>query len=148
MSAALITAFAAIFGSLSGALASSVGTWVTQRHQTQRDLLEKKIFLREQLYSDFISESARLLVDALEHNLKDADRLMPAYALLSRMRLSSSEAVLASADKVIRSIVGTYAEPNLSPEEIRSRAINGADPLRKFSELCRSDLESMQRQLP
>jgi hypothetical protein len=141
-------ALAAIVGSLAGAFASSVGTWVTQRHQNQRDLLEKKIFLREQLYSDFISESARILVDALEHDLKDADRLIGAYALLNRMRLSSSPAVLASADKVVKNIVSTYAGPNMSPEEILSRHVNGKDPLREFSELCHSDLESMQRQLP
>ncbi len=148
MSPATITALAAILGSLAGALASSVGSWITQRHQHQRDLLEKKILLREQLYSDFISESARLLMDALEHDLKDADRLIPAYALLNRMRLSSSRAVLASADEVVKNIVGAYVEPNLTPEEIRSRAVTGQDPLREFSELCRSDLESMQRRLP
>jgi hypothetical protein len=49
---------------------------------------------------------------------------------------------------VVKNIVSTYAEPNLSPEEILSRHVNGVDPLREFSELCRSDLESMQRQLP
>ena len=34
------------------------------RHQDLRDLLAKKIVRREVLYSDFITESARLLVDA------------------------------------------------------------------------------------
>ena len=57
--------------------------------------------LREQLYSDFISESTRALADAMQHDLKDASSLIPAYALLSRIRLSSSEGVLASADRGI-----------------------------------------------
>ena len=100
--------------------------------------------LREQLYSDFITESTRALADAMQHYLKDASSLIPAYALLSRIRLSSSEAVLASADKVLKNIVGTYAEPNMSPDEIRQRAIDGYDPLREFSEICRRDLEAMQ----
>ena len=100
--------------------------------------------LREQLYSDFISESTRALADAMQHNLKDANSLIPAYALLSRIRLSSSGTVLASADKVLKNIVSTYAEPNLSAEEIRARAISGDDPLREFSEICRRDLEAMQ----
>jgi hypothetical protein len=60
MSPGRITALAAIFGSLVGALGSSVSTWITQRHQDRRDLLARKIFHRQQLYSDFISESARL----------------------------------------------------------------------------------------
>ena len=144
MNPTIITALAAIFGSLSGGLASAVSTWTAQRHQSRHDLLARKLMLREQLYSDFISESTRALADAMQHNLKDASALIPTYALLSRIRLSSSVAVVASADKVLKNIVNTYAEPNLSPEEIRARAINGDDPLREFSEICRRDLEAMR----
>jgi hypothetical protein len=141
------TALAAIFGSLVGALGSSVSTWITQRHQDRRELLAKQIFHREQLYSDFISESARLLVDAWEHNISDPRNLIPAYALLSRIRLSSSQEVLTGAEEVVKDIIGTFAKPNLTPEEIRSRATNGEDPLRKFSDICRAELEFMQRYL-
>jgi hypothetical protein len=45
MSPGSITALAAIFGSLVGALGSSVSTWITQRHQDRRSLLAKKIFI-------------------------------------------------------------------------------------------------------
>ena len=67
---ATISALAAIFGSLSGALASSVSTWMTQRHQDRRDLLAKRIFHCEQLYSDFISESTRAMADAIQHTFQ------------------------------------------------------------------------------
>jgi len=72
---ATISALAAIFGSLTGALASSVSTWITQRHQDRRELLAKRIFHREQLYSDFISESARAMADAVQHNFQDPNKL-------------------------------------------------------------------------
>src|SRR4029077_12579931 len=147
MNSETITALAAILGSLVGALGSSISTWITQRHQGRRELLAKKIFHREQLYSEFITESARLVVDALEHNLSDPKNLIPAYALLSRVRLSSSPDVLATAEDVVRSIIGTYAKPNLTLEQIQSRATDGEDPLRNFSEICRAELESMQRQI-
>ena len=91
---ASISALAAIFGSLAGALASSVSAWITQRHQDRRDLVAKRIFHREQLYSDFISESARAFADAFEHSFRDTTKLVPTYALLSRIRLSSSDEVL------------------------------------------------------
>ena len=94
-----ISALAAIFGSLTGALASSLSTWITQRHEDRRDLLSKRIFHREQLYSDFISESSQAIADALQHNLRDATKLTPTYALMSRIRLSSSPDVLASAEE-------------------------------------------------
>jgi len=141
------TGLAAIFGSLVGALGSSTSTWIIQKHQDRRDLLGRKIFHREQLYSDFISESAHELLDALGHNMNDPKNLIPAYALLSRIRLSSSPDVLAAAEEVVKEIIGTYAKPNLTPEQIQSRATNGEDPLRNFSDICRTELEFMQRQI-
>src|SRR6266851_7807026 len=139
----IITALAAIAGSLVGALGSAVGTWITARHQDRRDLLGKQIARREALYSDFIGESARLLVDAMQHNVSDLQKLLPVYAL----GLSSSEPVLQTAEKVIKTIVNTYPQPKLTADQIESRAVNGQDPLRQFSDTCRTELESLQRQM-
>ena len=147
MNSVMVPALAAIAGSLVGALGSAAGTWITARHQDRRDLLGKQIARREGLYSDFIGESARLLVDAMQHNVSDVQTLLPIYALLSRIRLSSSEPVLQEAEQVINTIVSTYPQPNLTPEQIESRAVSGEDPLRQFSDTCRSELDSLQRQL-
>ena len=138
---------AALCGSLVGALGSSVSTWITQRYADRRDLLARRVFYRVQLYSEFITESTRVLVDALENNFKDPEKLVPAYALLSRIRLTSSEEVFASAEELVRQIVKNYSEPNLTPEQIRSRALEGNDPLMRFSETCRAELDSMQGHL-
>jgi cell division septum initiation protein DivIVA len=140
---ATISALAAIFGSLTGALASSVSTWITQRHQDRRDLLAKRIFHREQLYSDFISESARAMADAMEHNFRDLSKLIPTYAALGRIRVSSSNEVLASAERVVDRIMTTYSGPNLTPEEIQSMAARHEDPLRDFSNICRREIDSL-----
>jgi hypothetical protein len=147
MNSGIITALAAISGSLVGALGSAVGTWITQRHQDRRDLLGRQIVRRETLYSDFIAESAHLLVDAMEHNVRDLQKLIPVYALLSRIRLSSSERVLQTAERVIKTIVNTYPQPNLTAEQIESRALNGQDPLKEFSDTCRAELDWLQRQV-
>ena len=144
---ATISALAAIFGSLSGALASSASTWITQRHQDRRDLLAKRIFYREQLYSDFINESAHAIADAIQHNLQDLNKLTSTYALLSRIRLSSSTKVLASAERVIQDTISRYSEPNVTPEEIQFRAAKREDPLREFSNICRAELQGMQKEL-
>jgi hypothetical protein len=71
MNSGLITALAAISGSLVGALSSAIGTSIVQKHQDRRDLVAKMIVRREALYSDFIAESARLLVDASQQNVGD-----------------------------------------------------------------------------
>jgi len=147
MNSGLIAACAAIAGSFVGALGSVVGTWITQRHQDRRDLVAKTIIRREALYSDFIEETARMLIDALEHNISDPEKFIPAYALLSRIRLSSSSKVLETAEGLVRTIFTTYPLQNLTAEQIQSRAVNGDDPLREFSDTCRMELDSLQKQL-
>jgi hypothetical protein len=143
----MIAAGAAISGSIVGAMGSVVGTWITQRHQDLRDLLAKTMVRREALYSDFITESARLMVDAMQHNESDTQKLIPVYALLSRIRLSSSTEILESAEEVVRTVLDTYPKPNLTPQQIQSRAVSNDDPLRRFSDTCRVELRSIQRQL-
>ncbi len=146
MDSAMITAMAAIGGSMVGAMGTFVGSWITQRFHDRRDLLANQIARRETLYSDFISESARLLVDSLENNVVDPKNLIPAYSLLSRIRLGSSPRVLAAAEYVMKDIMETYPKPNLTAEQIRSGTLRDETPLKTFSEICRSELESAQRQ--
>jgi hypothetical protein len=138
-----LTALSAIGGSLVGALGSSVSAWVAQRHQDRRDLLAKKISHREKLYSDFIDESARAMIDAIQRSLEDPSRVIPSYALLSRIRLSSSTNVVESAERVLTTILNTYSQPNLTPKDFQSMALRSQDPLYEFSNVCRHELESL-----
>jgi hypothetical protein len=144
----ILPAGAAIGGSLVGAAGSIIGTWISARHQDRRDFLGKLITRREALYSDFIGESARLLVDAMQRNAADLQTLLPIYALLSRIRLSSSKPVLQTAEEVLKTLLSTYSEPNITAEQIEHQAVDGhQDPLRKFSDICRAELDSLQRKL-
>jgi hypothetical protein len=105
---------------------------------------------REALYSDFITETARLLVDASTHHLSDPSILIPGYALLSRIRLSSSPQILAEAETLLKRVLEHYAQPNLTVEQMGSvaaGAISGDDPLKSFSEICRADLQSTLQQV-
>src|SRR5262249_47708092 len=99
------------------------------------------------LYSDFIGERARLLVNAMHHNSSDLQQLIPLYALMIRIRLSSSEPVLQEAEQVVKTIVSTYPQPNLTDHHSQSVALHGHDPLRQFSDTCRIELDLLQRQL-
>jgi hypothetical protein len=147
MNASTITALAAISGSMVGALSSLAASWVSQRHQGRRDLLTKKIAHREALYSGFISEATRLLVDALEHNFNDPKNLIPSYVQLGRIRLDSSRQISRAAEQVVKLIMDAYTNPNLTAELIQSAAITGDDPLRVFSDIWRAELESMRGEL-
>jgi hypothetical protein len=144
---ASLSVLAAAGGSLVGVLGSSVGTWIAQRNQSRGDLLAKKIFHREQLYSDFISETASAMAHAMQNTFQDPSQLISSYALLSRIRLSSPMHVIESAERVINTIMNTYAQPNLTPEEFQAWAAERNDPLREFGEICRRELESLANDL-
>jgi hypothetical protein len=146
-SAASISAIAAVGGSLVGALGSNISAWIAQRYISRQNLLAKTLAHREQLYSDFITETARALTDAMQHTFQDPSMLIPSYALLSRIRLSSSKQVVESAERVINNILDTYSQPNLTPEQFKAWAVGRNDPLREFGEVCRRDLESQANRL-
>jgi len=143
--AATIPTLSAIGGSLAGALGSSLNAWITQRHRERRILVARQVSQLEQLYSDFINESARLLVDAVQHSLENPSTLVPIYALISRIRLSSSAEVIESGERLIATILRTYYAPNLTPGEIESTANKHNDHLQEFSNMCRRELESMRK---
>jgi hypothetical protein len=144
---ATVPTLSAIGGSIIGALGSTVSAWIAQRHRERREVVAKKIAQLEQLYSDFINESARLLVDAVQHSLENPGMIVPLYALLSRIRLGSSTDVIESGERVIATILKTYLEPNLSPEEIQSAASTHNDHLQEFSNACRRELESLGKKV-
>ena len=102
-----MSAFAGLLGSLVGAFASTLSAWVTQRYHDRNDLLARKISHREQLYSDFISESARAMADAMQHKFEDPSKLTPVYALISRIRLGSPTSVVDSAERIAKTILIT-----------------------------------------
>jgi hypothetical protein len=102
---------------------------------------------REMLYGEFIAECGKLLMDSLAHALEKPETLLVAYALLNRIRLSASEAVLAEAEGVMRRLTDQYFSRNLSLEEMRELAGKGpaSDPLKSFGDTCRVELKSMRR---
>jgi hypothetical protein len=140
---ATIPTLSAIGGSFIGALSSMVSTWLAQRHRERRELVAQKTAQLEQLYSDFINESARLVVDAVQHSLEEPSTLVPIYALISRIRLRSSPEVIESGERLIATILKVYIEPKLTPEEIQTAANKHNDHLQEFSNACRRELESL-----
>ena len=147
MNSTVVTAMAAAIGSLVGATASIVTTWITQRTQTIRAHSEWKLRQRESLYNEFITEASRLTVDALTHCLEGPDQLMALYGILSRIRLISGEKVLCQGEACCRRIMELYGRPNLTTDEIRAAAeahdLDRIDPLKEFSTACRKELLAM-----
>lgn len=145
MSATYLPALAAFGGSAFGGLTSFAATWFTQRRQESTRRLSQEKSRRQKLYKQFIEEAAKLYADALVHDNSEVSTLVNVYALIGRMRVLSSDAVIEGAEAVVRKIIDTYFSPNRTFPELRelmnSRAM---DPLREFSEACRNELRALK----
>ena len=140
----VMTALAAALGSLVGASASIVTTWISQRAQSARANVEWKMRERESLYKDFIMEASRLSADAMMTSLERPDQLVVLYGILSRIRLVSSDDVLRKATSCCRRIVERYKRPNLTPDQLRAAFESYQfDPLNDFSAAGRAELSAM-----
>ena len=145
MDTAIVSAMAAIFGSLVGGSATVATAWVTQKTLSKRELVGAEIRHREMLYEEFIRECSKLVVDSFMRELDKPETLLSVYELLNRIRLSASDAVLAEAERVLRHVTEQYFAPNLSVEDMRVLVQSGsADPLKTFGEACRVELKSMR----
>jgi hypothetical protein len=131
-------------GSATGGLTSLASAWLTLRRQGHTTRLSQDRARRQKLYRLFIDEASKLYADALVHDEAEVSALVRVYALISRMRVVSSPAVVEKAEAVVRMIVDTYFAPNKTFPEVRKlMESRGIDPLRTFSEECRADLRSL-----
>jgi hypothetical protein len=143
---AILSASAAVLGSIAGASASLATAWLSQRVQGKRVTAQTEMRKREQLYADFLTECSKLGLDALDHTLDHPETLQLAYTLVNRIRLTSSDAVLHAAEAAIQEILATYRAPNIPIEKLRDMPLAELhDPLKAFSEACRYELQLLRQ---
>ena len=141
-------AFAGVLGSFVGASAAVATGWISQRTLNKREILREEISKRETLYGEFIAECAKLFMDAFMHTLDKPETLLPALALINRIRVSGSNKVLAEAENVLTLVTQQYFASNLTVDELRKLALaREADPLKPFGDACRLELKAMQKRL-
>jgi hypothetical protein len=138
-----IPALASFSGSASGTLASVITGWVTQRRRARVRRTQRATSQCEELYKSFIEEASRLYADALVNDKSEVSELVDLYALIARMKILSSDAVIEAAEKAGRLILETYLSPNRAFVDL-PELIKEMDPLRDFSEACRRELQSAQ----
>ena len=141
MDANVITGLAGVLGSVSGASAAIATTWISQKSQTTRERAKWETRKRETLYGDFITEASHLIADAFDHSLDKPETLVKLFANLGRIRLVSSDAVLAAAEACCQRIVDLYAKPNRTIDELFT-TLRGDELefFKRFSDACRVEL--------
>ena len=150
MSGEITSALAATMGALVGGVASLTSTWLGERSQRHRDLLEREIVKRETAYSQFIEQAAKLYVASATHNFNDGEGAVAGtvelYAVASRIRLFASESVIKETENVLDLIIMQYGADNISAEQLRIDAVEKRDDfLKAFSVTCRRELQDFQR---
>lgn len=148
MDTAYLSALAALTGTAVGGLTSFFGSRLAQNAQFKAQLFLHDKGRRQELYRDFIDEASQLYIDALTNDQPSLPKSIALYALISRMRIMSTPTVIEDAEKVARLIVETYPKPNKTFSELRDMARDMAhqqslDPLRRFSESCREELQGV-----
>ena len=141
---------AAVMGAFVGALTSLARTWVGERSQSRRDLLQQEIAKRETAYSDFVEQASKMYVEAATHHINDdkaeVEEMTSFFAVWNRMRLFASDPVMREAEKVVDRIIMQYGAENISAEQLRKSALEKKDdPVKPFSIICRRELHDIQR---
>jgi hypothetical protein len=130
-------------GSAIRGLTSFASAWLNQERQDRATRLSQDKTRQQKLYKQYIADASKLYADALVHEQAEIAALVSVYALIGRMRVVSSPAVIEKAEAVVRTIIDTYFALNKTFPELRIMMSSPAmDPLRAFSERCREDMSN------
>ena len=145
MEPALLSAASALVGSVVGGAATLGASWLTLRGQLRAHDRAQQAAKRETLYAEFIIEASKRLGEAWSHQAESPDVLVGLFSIIQRMRLTSSNEVIALAEEVGRHVMDAYAAPNRTFDDARKtlESPDHPDPVRTFSEACRAELRSL-----
>jgi uncharacterized membrane-anchored protein YhcB (DUF1043 family) len=137
---ALLAAVSAVVGTLMGGLISYLTNKNLNRHKWELEQTERLAASREQLYGEFLAESGRLLLSAIDQKAADVAGFSVHFSLLARVRLVASPGVIKAAEKLAKDVADAHAkEPK---EEDESKA---APPYQSFIDAARHELEELRR---
>lgn len=138
----VILALAALTGSVVGACSSMAATFIGQRLHARWTRIGAELEEREKLYGKFVEEAVPMFVDAIQRSAMDPAKIMRLYAIVARIRLTSTERVLRAAEEVGKELLEAYERPPEDPAEVLARYAHGEDdidPFREFTEACRQE---------
>ena len=104
MDPAILSATAALVGSLVGGVSTFAANWLTKRVQIRAQLLMQRHAEREALYAEFIVEASKRVADAWSHYAQSPAVVAGLYSAIERMRLTSSDPVIVAAERVMLDI--------------------------------------------
>lgn len=148
MDVAVVTALAAVGGSLVGGLTSFATSLTSQRLSARRDREIAELDRREALYAGFGRSAAELMLDSIGSETTDVRRMVNLMTTVGHIRIISTEPVLKAAQAVVASVMASYrAAPADLHQSLSSRTEDLISPLTAFSDTCRKERELITRRL-
>src|SRR6202048_3598504 len=99
MAPPILSATAALVGSLFCGVPTFAAYWLTQRVQIRTQGLMKRHAERETLYAEFIVEASKRFADAWSHHAESPEVVAGLFSAIERMRLTSSNSVIVAAEQ-------------------------------------------------
>jgi hypothetical protein len=142
MDSAYLSALSALAGTMIGGVTTFLTSWTTQMAQARSARLSEERARRDQLYSKFLDETARLYSYAMSEDKINHENLVNIFALRGRILLQSSSSIVEAADAIIKRLVSLYMTPNRSDDDLLRDIENSSDDLMvAFAKVCRAELK-------
>jgi hypothetical protein len=122
-------------------LTSFFATRALNRQQWRREHVEKQIFAREQLYSEFMAEVARLALTAIDAKAEKAGEFTVLYSLMARIRLVSTPPVITVAEQATRRATYVHRSETAKFTTHEPDAERSED---SFIAVCRRELDELR----
>jgi hypothetical protein len=139
---AYITAFAALLGTLAGGLVSYFTTRHTIERQHRHERISAEISRREDLYSEFVSESARLLVMSATSRTEDMSEFTKLYSLASRIKIIGSDKVADAASELSSITLKACIKASENKEDISENNQTAGTLRNVFTGAAKADLKN------
>jgi hypothetical protein len=140
VSATLIPAVSALVGTAIGGVITYLTTVRLKRQEWRQDMLSREIARRENLYSEFISEAGRLLLQSVQSKTSDPGEFQKLYSLQAKIRLHASDAVMDAAQDLTQAALHAHLKAKDEGDSSHSSSDG-----KRFSEAARADLAKLRK---
>ena len=145
LSLVLIACGAVLAGAVLGSLTCAGAIYFVQWRQLQAKRLMRDLDRREDVYSRFIEQASEIWLTAFE-TPRDPGSLICLSALVGRIRLASTQPVLAAAEGVMDFLLDTCQRPPADVHDFIGQTPHEfMAPLAVFTAACRVERERMLR---
>jgi hypothetical protein len=142
LSVAVISAGAALLGSLVGGVISYFTTKDATLRQWKQSLVLRELERKEMLYSDFIGECAKLLLGALDKQESAGLVFANLYTLLGKIRMMSSMEVRTAAEALAKHCTDAHFQRGKKDGTTGDFVF---DARNRFTEIARTEIDELRK---